>query len=249
VVQEAVPYRPVPPGGADYAMTIPPLGPDGVRMTVNKKLTADETLWHMRSAWNVAALNCLGPAYEPILEGYRSFLKKYARKLSATNTALDKRYQTQLGARATGVKARELRMTQVYNYFALPPARTDFCNTALSIANEYLAAPPSDPEPFAAAALPRLDAAFERFFTEYDQYRTASADWDARYGARYGSSQPGYVAVHSLSGPRIAPSAALPAAAGTVIDPATGAQIPVIPVSADTVATPIVQPVPTAPQR
>jgi hypothetical protein len=104
VVQEAIPYRPLPPGGADYAMIIPPLGPDGVRVTPNKNLNPDETLWYLRSGWNVAALNCLDPAFEPILEGYRGFLKKYAKKLTATNKALDAQYRKVAGTANAGIK-------------------------------------------------------------------------------------------------------------------------------------------------
>ncbi|MEO6152244.1 MAG: hypothetical protein ABIT09_07520 [Croceibacterium sp.] len=231
-------------------MTIPPLGPDGVRVTPNKNLNADETLWYLRSGWNVAALNCLDPAYEPILEGYRGFLKKYVKKLASTNAALDAQYRKANGSAKAGIKAREVRMTQVYNYFALPPARTEFCGAVLGIASEFLASPPADPVPLAAASLARIDAAFEKFFTEYDQYRVDSAAWDTRYGAQYGYSQPGYVAVHSLSGPRIvAPEATLPVTSSAVTDPDTGARIPVIPAPVGTISTPVVQPVPSTQRR
>ena len=54
---EATPYRPLPPNGAAYAMTIPAVGADGVRRTINTGLDRDDTIWHVRSAWNVAALN------------------------------------------------------------------------------------------------------------------------------------------------------------------------------------------------
>ena len=128
-----------------------------------------------------------------------------------------------------------------------PPARGDFCNVVLGISNEYLASTPADINQFAAAGLPRIDAVFDRFFSAYEQYRVDSAAWDARYGAQYGASQPGYVAVHALGAPSIGASltaSAAPAAAGEVVDPDTGARIPVVPVPETSVATPIVQPVP-----
>jgi hypothetical protein len=198
--QESVPYRPVPPAGADYRMQIPAVAADGTRMTLNKGLSAEETLWHVRSGWNVAALNCLGQEYQPILDGYRVFLKKYDGKLAATNNALEMQYRKTASSADAGIRNRERVSTQVYNYFALPLARTGFCDAALRVSSEFLASPPADPEAFAAATLPRFEAPFETFFAEYDQYRMESAAWDQRYGAQYGYSQPGYVAVHSYGG-------------------------------------------------
>lgn len=244
---EIIPYRPIPPGGATYVMEIPPAGPDGQRITVNSNLDENSTLWHFRSAWNVAALNCIDAAETPILEGYRAFLTKYRRQLTAANTAIDQRFRREHGSGNRGVKAREAYMTQVYNYFALPPARADFCNVALQVANEFLLVQPDDPKVFAAGALPRYETAFQNFYRQYEQYRIASADWDMRYGERYGASQPGYVAVHSYSQPGVAATLVnlnAPAPVAEVVDPDTGARIPIIPVQDDTVATPVVQPVP-----
>lgn len=228
-------------------MEVPPVGAGGVRQTVNVGLNNDQTLWHFRSGWNVAALNCLDAEHEAILNGYSSFLRTFSRKLAATNTALDAEFRRVHSTRSNAVKARETYMTQVYNYFALPPARADFCNVVLGISNEFLASPPSDANQFAAASLPRIDAVFDQFFRAYEQYRVDSAAWDARYGAQYGASQPGYVAVHALGAPSVGASltaSAVPPPAGEVVDPDTGARIPVVPVPETTVATPIVQPVP-----
>jgi hypothetical protein len=197
---EAVPYRPVPPGGAAYAMELPPLQADGRRTTLNSNLDANSTLWHFRSAWNVAALNCLAPEEAPILQGYAAFLKQYSRALSAANVALDQRFARELGSRGAGIVARENYMTQVYNYFALPPAQSDFCNAALAIATDYLAAPPASAGELAAANLPRYEAVFQDFYRQYQQYQVASAAWDDRWGAMFGSTQPGYVAVHGYGG-------------------------------------------------
>jgi hypothetical protein len=181
-------------------MQIPAVGPDGARLTINKNLNANETLWHVRSGWNVAALNCLGPEYQPILDGYRAFLKKYSGKLAATNSALEMQYRKTAGSADAGIRTRERVSTQVYNYFSLPLARTGFCDAALAVSSEFLASPPTDPAAFAAATLPRFEAPFEAFFAEYDQYRVESAAWDPRYGAQFGYSQPGYVAVHGYGG-------------------------------------------------
>lgn len=241
-----VPYRPIPPSGADYAMVLPPRGADGKYLTVNSNLNENQTTWYFRSAWNVAALNCLDAEHQPILDGYRAFLTQNARKLTATNNALDQQFRREHASRNEAVKAREAVMTQVYNYFALPPTRANYCNVALGIANEYLAAKPDDLAAFANSGLQRFEAVFDQFFREYEQYRLASADWDLRYGAMYGSSQPGYVAVHGAGGPTIATTLTTASSAelvGQVLDPDTGARIPLIAVPENTISTPIVQPV------
>jgi len=227
-------------------MILPPLGADGQRLTVNSNLDEDSILWHFRSAWNVAALNCLDADKGAILEGYSKFLTHYRRPLAAVNTAIDQRFRKEHGSRNDALKAREAYMTQVYNYFALPPARADFCNVALQIASAFLAEQPEDPKVFAATSLPRYEAVFQDFFRQYEQYRIASNAWDVRYGARYGASQPGYVAVHGITGPTVATALVnlnAPQSAGEVVDPATGGRIPLLAVP-DEANTPIVQPVP-----
>ena len=219
IVQETVPYRPVPPGGASYAMQLPPLQADGQRTTLNSNLDDNTALWHFRSAWNVAALNCLGSDQTAILQGYASFLKKYSRALAAANAAIDQRFIRQSGSQARGIRAREAYMTQLYNYFALPPANEAFCNAALGLASEYLAAPPASASELAAAGLPRFEAVFQDFFRQYQEYQVASAAWDERWGAMYGSSQPGYVAVHGLLGGSYSVDLNAPADTGAVTAP------------------------------
>lgn len=241
---EPIPYRPLPPGGASYAMYIPPVGPNGVRATVNTGLDGNETVWHLRSAWNVAALNCLGPQYQPILDGYKVFLKQYKSGLTAANAAIDKKFQSANGAGAT--KARQAHMTQVYNYFAMPAVLPDMCQAVMQVAVDAAQTPNQDLKAFAATNLPRIEGAYLKFFDAYDQYRIASADWDAKYGAQYGASQPGYVAVHGAGQASVGSDllSTRPALAGTVPDTETGAQIPVVKQPEPTISTPLVQPVP-----
>ena len=241
--------------GAAYVMDVPQMGPDGRRITVLSNVSADERLWYFRSAWNVAALNCTGPTYQPILDGYAQFLKANAKALKAANTRIDASYRKEYPIARDAIKAREKTMTTVYNYFTLPPARAAFCQSALNVAAQALATPKYDAAAFAAANLPAFETPFANFFTAYEQYQRDSAAWDARYGERYGASQPGYVAVQAANARR---SAAIPQAgitdaaqttarpvsvAGTVTDQETGAQIPVIPVTSAQTSVPVVQPV------
>jgi hypothetical protein len=250
---ERIPARPIPPGGASYTMAIPPLGIDGQRLTVNRGLSDDEKVWHFRSAWNVAALNCTAPQYQPITDAYGNFIKKHSRALSQVNSRIDKSYQGNHRSKRDAIRAREEKMTSVYNFFALPPARTEFCLAALNLANYAASMPGYDPIELATNNLKMLEAPFDNFFSKYEEYQRESAAWDARYGARYGMSQPGYVAVY---GSRAAPQVGTgdPAnftlqpttPAGTVTDPETGARIPVVPVPEGEESVPIVQPIPTA---
>jgi len=255
---EVIPYRPLPPSGATYIMAIPARGPDGRHLTVLRGTDDDTRLWYFRSAWNVAALNCIGPEYEPILEGYRAFLKDNAKTLRAVNQRIDKSYRKAYPTASAAIKAREKLMTTVYNYFALPPARLEFCQAALRVASAQAAMPKPDAAALASANFALWETPFENFFTAYEQYQRDSAAWDARYGARYGASQPGYLAVQAaratgvpqvgLSDP--ASTTVQPVAqAGVVIDDTSGAAIPVIPAPQQGQSTPVVQPVPQTPPK
>jgi hypothetical protein len=242
-----VPYRPLPPAGASYVMKIPPRGPDGRRITVNSNLSDDRLVWHLRSAWNVAALNCLAPEFDPILQGYRAFLANNVRTLKAVNDRIEKTYGDRYRVRRDAVVARDAESTQVYNFFANPAARSGFCLAALDVAQRYLAAPKSVPLAFAQANFPVMLTAHEEFFNQYEAYQRASAEWDAKYGERYGPSQPGWVAVQQAraSGEEVPSftSFAAAAVAQTVIDPDTGAAVPVIPVEPGFVSQPVVEPI------
>lgn len=250
VVVETVPVRPLPPGQAAYVMNIPQINSLGLRETVNLGISDDEKVWHFRSAWNVAALNCLSPQYQPILDGYSSYIKDHARPLKQVNDRIDAAYGKEYGKGRSAIQARESQMTMVYNYFALPPARSDFCRTALGISQQYLASGKVDPLAFALANFSSFEGPFERFFVAYEEYERDSSAWDARYGERYGASQPGYVAVmnaraRQLPGPGAAPSmlSASPLQEARVVDTATGAQIPVAPVDETRSSVPVIQPI------
>ncbi|WP_073977200.1 hypothetical protein, partial [Erythrobacter donghaensis] len=240
-VVEAVPYRPLPPGGAHYVMTMPAKGPDGRRITVNSNLSNDQLVWNLRSAWNVAALNCLAPEYEPILEGYRAFLTRNVRALKAVNDRIEKTYTSRIKVKRDAIIARDGYTTQVYNFFAEPAARSGFCRAALEMANRALITPPTDPLAFAQANFDGLLVPFEQFFDDYEAYQRASAEWDAKWGTMFGASQPGWVAVQQHRA-GLAPESG-PGAAQTVIDPETGLQVPVIPVTEGVTSQPVVQPI------
>jgi hypothetical protein len=185
-----IPPRPSPPLGAAPNLTIPPLGPSGTRTTVNSNLSTAQIVWNLRSAFNVAALNCLDPEFAPILPGYSSFLQTHKKALSTVNKDLDRNFRENFGAKIY-IRERETYQTQVYNYFALPPVQKSFCNAALQVSNELLTVPAGQLETYAEGGLEKIDTPFREFFNSYDQYRADLQAWEARYGA----GQPVTVAV------------------------------------------------------
>lgn len=181
----AIPPRPVAPGNASDLMSVPPLDLYGVRQTVNYHLTPAQTTWNLRAAYNVAALNCLEPKYEPIVIAYRSYLKNNAKKLTATTKLIDGEFRKKYGAAFRD--EQDAYMTQVYNYFALPPALHNFCDAALVMSQESLPVVPAELDAFSARWLPQLEAVYEQFYLSYQAYRLAAAQWDIEYGAVYGA--------------------------------------------------------------
>jgi hypothetical protein len=175
----AIPPQPGPPMGASPTLTIPPRSPAGVRQTVNTAISAPQKLWNLRSAYNVAALNCQDPRHAPILAGYRTFLTSHARTLTAANRALEQEFKTRYG---TGfARTRDVYMTQVYNYYALPVTLAAFCDAALAMNAEVQGVKSADLEAFAGRMIPEIDRVFEYFFLSYEQYRTDLSGWQARY--------------------------------------------------------------------
>ena len=247
-------------------MDIPGKDAFGVRQTINTGLDANEAIWHFRSGWNVAALNCMRDVHAPILEAYGQMLRAEDGTLDRANAALESRFQQMARdelanqrsltsssiVRRAAIRSRETHSTSIYNYFASPPARSHFCTAALAVANDYLANRPTDFATFAMSGLQRYEMAFERFYTAYEAYQEASTDWDQRYGSRYGASQPGWVALYGTPMQQraagVAVQGSVPVDTVAVPDSETGAMIPVINVDDTVASTPVVQPIPNAPQ-
>jgi hypothetical protein len=192
-VAVVIPPRPLPPLAASPNVVPPPVGANGLRHTVNTGNSAAQTTWNFRAAYNVAALNCLQPQHAEILPGYREFLRKHARALTAANSGVDREFRARFGA--AFVHPRESYMTQVYNFYAFPPTVSNFCDAALVISREAQLVPVGGLDAFSAQALPRLDQVFLNFYQAYDQYRLDAAAWDARYAPTTPPAPPVAVAV------------------------------------------------------
>ncbi|MEP0191581.1 MAG: hypothetical protein ABJP70_13265 [Erythrobacter sp.] len=192
---KVIPFRPLPPGGAAFVMSIPERSPAGLRQTVNLGLSPDQTVWNFRSGWNVAALNCTDARYAAINQAYTAYVNDHQRALAQVNSRLDAVYRSQTSSSRNAIIAREAVETRTYNFFSLPPARRYLCDSALVFSNEALLTPPTDPIAFALANFPRLEAPFERFYSDYETYELESAIWDRDYGAQYGPGNSGWETV------------------------------------------------------
>lgn len=176
-----IPPKPMPPMGAPAVMTIPPVNATGERHTVNTGISTSQTVWNLRSAYNVAALNCTEVKYAPILEGYKRFLKLYDKSLDRANREIDASFKTQHKGREA-IKARETYQTQVYNFFSLPPAGDAFCEAGMQLTTEIAAVEPGQFDNWSYTGLAMMEKPFKDFFNAYEQYRADLAAWESRYG-------------------------------------------------------------------
>jgi hypothetical protein len=119
------------------------------------------------------------PQHAQIVVNYRAFLKAQVRKLTTVNKAVDDEFKAKFGPKF--IAPRELYMTQVYNYFALPPIQPSFCDAALAMSIEAATVKSADLDSFAARSLPMLEQVFLRFYTSFDQYRVDLTAWQAKY--------------------------------------------------------------------
>ncbi len=179
----APPAMPLPPGGAASSTKLPAYGMDGIRITPNRGLSRDETLWHFRAAVNVAALNCQGPVWGAIAQNYNKFLVLHKARLNQANTTVDNEYRKRFPGQ-NALRVRDTKMTDLYNYFALPPVRQEFCNAALQKSTELLTLPTAALPEYGIGGLSDFDGIFLRFYDAYAKYQLDLADWNLKYGPK-----------------------------------------------------------------
>lgn len=168
-------------------MYIPPADEvSGQRLTPNSNISEVATIWHFRSAFNVAALNCVPPTYVSVNDHYSAFLTRLKLPLAKVNLAMDAEYRARYpGAGFTGAaRIRDTASTDIYNYFSLPPVTNQFC--ALMLEKGPAAAMLTEDQlyPFAKQTLDDIDAIYIKFWEDYEDYQRRLAEWDALYGTR-----------------------------------------------------------------
>jgi len=204
------PAMPLPPGGAAVSMTIPPIGLDGVRVTPNRGLSRDEQIWHFRSALNVAALNCQGPVWGQIAKEYNKFIVIHKVLLSKTSKAVDREYVKRY-PKQNGLRIRDTKLTDLYNYFALPPVRAQYCDMSLRKLTEANQVPKEALAEYAIGGLIDIDTLFVNFYDAYVKYQGDLADWNMKYAPK-----PVYAPPNNIMAP---PVTAPPAGVATPLQP------------------------------
>ncbi len=120
VARKATP-KPTPPPP-------PPIGPapmpnlifgDKPVAPVNSGMSSAETLWHLRSALNVAALSCREPQYVKMGPNYNKMLR-------AHRTLLTRAYGGETSRYGTGAVS-DSHQTKIYNFFAGPTGKAQLC--------------------------------------------------------------------------------------------------------------------------
>jgi hypothetical protein len=177
------PAMPLPPGGAASSTKLPAFGADGARITPNRGLSREEAIWNFRSAINVAALNCQGPVWGVVAQNYNKMIVVHKTRLNQSNLAVDNEYRKRFAGQ-NALRVRDTRTTELYNFFALPPVREEFCNAALRKSGEVLAVPTNAFPEYAIGALGDVDGIFQRFYDAYAQYERDLADWKLKYGPK-----------------------------------------------------------------
>ncbi len=180
VIAPVPPARPLPPAGAATTMMVPSVGLDGVRQTPNRGISRDESIWHLRSAINVAALNCQGPVWNKIADNYNSYIKLHKTRLTSASRTVDGEYKVRYPGQ-NGLRVRDTKMTDLYNYFSLPTVKREYCDAALAKSQELLTIPSATLPEYSIGALGDIDGIFIRFFNAYAQYQRDLADWNQKY--------------------------------------------------------------------
>jgi hypothetical protein len=162
----------------------PPLAASGLRESVNRNITPAQMVWNLRSAYNVAALNCTGPRHVELIPLYRAFLKTQASARQGQphrGPGIQGQVRRQVRGPARAVHDRRLQPFRA----ARDDGRVLRRDDGRGPRRRHRAARRAGG--FAVRSLPNIEIVFDAFYRRYDQYRTDLAIWKAQYG----DAQPG----------------------------------------------------------
>lgn len=182
VAPVVIPPRPLPPGNAAVTQQLPARDASGRFVTINSGITGERAFWQLKTGLNVAAIGCRGPEEATLVAAYNQIIKSHTRAIQAA----EKKVIADLGKAngTTGVKERDRLSTQLFNYFAQPPAQRAFCERALGLAQTVSTTPSAQLVANATGQLATLDQPFTDFYEAFARYQRDVADWDARYAPR-----------------------------------------------------------------
>lgn len=223
---EVIPPRPLPPGNASLTQILPARDVEGRFITANSNVTGDRAYWQLKIGLNVAAIGCRGAEEPTLVAAYNDLIKNHAKTIRSTEKAVISQLGKETGT--NGVAARDRMSTQLFNYFAQPPAQRAFCPRANEIAQLVSTTPQTEIVEQAPALLARLDEPFHEFYQAYAQYQADVVAWDAKYGVRYGP------AAGTTAGAGVDAATAVPVSGDVTTGTTSGASVdtPVGPVAA-----------------
>lgn len=174
-----IPPRPLPPGNAAVTQILPGRGMDGKFVTANSNISGDRAFWQLKIGLNVAAIGCRGLEETTLVAAYNDIIKNHGKVIRSTEKTVISQLGKETGT--NGVSARDRLSTQLFNYFAQPPAHNGFCARANEIAQLVSTTPTTQVVTDAPAHLARLDQPFLEFYEAYAQYQADAVAWDAKY--------------------------------------------------------------------
>lgn len=119
IAQSPIPtYRPV----------TPPAPPS---MATDRGMKSGETLWHLRSALNVAALSCRDRNHRQIATNYNQMLRRHRATLAEAYADEQAIFRARYGK--DWQRRQDSHLTALYNSYALLATNRPFCATAMAI--------------------------------------------------------------------------------------------------------------------
>lgn len=177
-----IPPRPLPPGNASLTQILPGRGIDGKFVTANSGVTGERAFWQLKIGLNVAAIGCRGLEESTLVTAYNNIIKAHGKTIRDTERTVIRNLGKE--NKTNGIAARDRLSTQLFNYFAQPPAQRAFCARANEIAQLVSTTPSAQLVEQAPAHLVQLDQPFIDFYEAYARYQADVAAWDARYAPR-----------------------------------------------------------------
>lgn len=98
---------------------------------INRDLGSGETLWHVRSALNVAALSCREGSHSQLASNYNRMLKQHHVALASAYAEEEAQYRAMYGK--DWQRKQDRHLTQLYNFFASPIGARQFCAAAMTV--------------------------------------------------------------------------------------------------------------------
>ncbi|WP_144037097.1 hypothetical protein [Sphingomonas sp. TZW2008] len=207
--KEIAAVPPPPPAPVVPVYVAPPISP------INRGLSEAATVWHVRSALNVAALACRGAGEAEIVRRYNAMLATHKTTLAGAQTTLSAEYKAGGG---DWQDRYDDAMTRLYNFFSQAQARDAFCTAAAATLAESERLTPGELQRFAAVVLPTLDAPFAEMALPRQVIAVASSTMGPVVA-------PASYAPRAVAAPAVAPRSIAPLAAPTAVTTPVAAAI------------------------